>query len=229
MAIKNLVTGNFVNAQKSYFAAPQQLDGSGTIIGHSHVCLEKLDSLDQTTPTDPNVFAFFKGLNAPAQGGVLTADVTNGVPAGAYRLCSINAAANHQPVIVPIAQHGSLDDCIYFTVGGQAAGNNQQGNQGANQGNANQGNNNGANNGNNNGANQNNNGANQGNQGGQNGQGQQGNQGAQNGQGQQNGQQQGQQNGQQNGQQGGGRRGGGRRGGRNGQRSLRKRFAREMF
>jgi hypothetical protein len=51
--------------------------------------------------TDPNVFAFFKGLNGRAQNGVLTADVTAGLPEGAYRVCSINAAANHQPAIVP--------------------------------------------------------------------------------------------------------------------------------
>lgn len=115
MAIKNLETGNFVNAQQNYFAAPQQLNKQGEIIGHSHVVVEKLDSLDQTTPTDPRKFAFFKGLNAAAKGGVLTADVTNGLPPAAYRLCSINTSANHQPAIVPVAQHGSLDDCIYFT------------------------------------------------------------------------------------------------------------------
>jgi len=114
MAISNLRTGNFVNAQKSYFAAPQQLDG-GTILGHSHVVVEKLSSLDQTTPTNPKEFAFFKGLNAAAQGGVLTADVPGGLPAGTYRLCSINTSSNHQPVIVPVAQHGALDDCVYFT------------------------------------------------------------------------------------------------------------------
>ena len=134
MAIKNLETGNFVNAQENYFAAPQQLNGQGQIVGHSHVVVEQLDALDQTTPTDPTKFAFFKvtidpfpeshntrlilfkGLNAAAQGGVLTADVTNGLPAAAYRLCSINTAANHQPAIVPVAQHGALDDCIYVSV-----------------------------------------------------------------------------------------------------------------
>lgn len=56
-----------------------------------------------------------QGLNAAAQGGTLTADVPGGVPAGAYRLCSINTSANHQPVIVPVAQHGSLDDCVYVS------------------------------------------------------------------------------------------------------------------
>ena len=63
MAIKNLVTGNFVNAQKSYFAAPATLDGSGILIGHSHVVIEKLDALDSVTPADTTKFAFFKGLN----------------------------------------------------------------------------------------------------------------------------------------------------------------------
>ncbi|EDR15084.1 uncharacterized protein LACBIDRAFT_291582 [Laccaria bicolor S238N-H82] len=126
MAIQNLQTGNFVNAQENYFSAPQQLNNQGVIVGHSHVVVEQLTSLTQTTPTDPKKFAFFKGLNAAAQGGVLTADVTNGLPAGSYRLCSINAAANHQPVIAPVAQHGSLDDCVYFTstAGGAAKGNN---------------------------------------------------------------------------------------------------------
>jgi len=124
MAVKNFQTGAFVNAQENYFAAPQQLNGQGQIIGHSHVVVEQLTALDQTTPTDPKKFAFFKGLNAAAQGGVLTADVTAGLPAGVYKLSSINSAANHQPVLVPIAQHGSLDDAVYFTVtaDGQAAG-----------------------------------------------------------------------------------------------------------
>jgi len=116
MAINNLATGNFVNADTNYFAAPQQLDGNGLIVGHSHVVVEKLDSLTQTTTTDPTAFTFFKGLNDAAVNGQLTAEVTNGLAAGVYKLSSINTAANHQPCLVPVAQHGSLDDAIYFTV-----------------------------------------------------------------------------------------------------------------
>lgn len=116
MAIKNMQTGFFVNAQANYFAAPQQLNSKGQIQGHSHVVVEQLNALDQTTPTDPKKFTFFKGLNAAAQGGKLTADVPNGLQPGFYKLSSINTASNHQPVIVPVAQHGSLDDAIYFTV-----------------------------------------------------------------------------------------------------------------
>jgi len=121
MAIKNFQSGAFVNAEENYFAAPQQLNNQGQIVGHSHVVVEALSALDQTTPTDPTKFAFFKGLNAAAVNGILTADVTAGLPAGFYKLSSINTAANHQPCLVPIAQHGSLDDAVYFTVNAKGA------------------------------------------------------------------------------------------------------------
>lgn len=60
MAIQNIETGNFVNADSNYYSAPQQVNGQGQIIGHSHVYIQQLDSLDQTTPLDPTTFAFFK-------------------------------------------------------------------------------------------------------------------------------------------------------------------------
>ncbi|KAJ7226024.1 hypothetical protein GGX14DRAFT_423539 [Mycena pura] len=113
--IQGIQTGVFTNAQKTYFAAPQTLNAQGQIVGHTHIVIETLSSLDQITPTDPKKFFFFKGVDAPAQDGIAAALVTTGVPAGAYRICSINSSSNHQPVIVPIAQHGSLDDCSYFT------------------------------------------------------------------------------------------------------------------
>ncbi|KAH9846622.1 hypothetical protein C2E23DRAFT_788911 [Lenzites betulinus] len=117
MAISHLETGHFVNANENYFAAPQVVNAAGDIQGHSHVVIDRLTSLDQTTPTDPlKGFIFFKGLNEPAKNGVLTVDVgPPGLPAGAYRIASINTAANHQPALVAIAQHGALDDMVYFT------------------------------------------------------------------------------------------------------------------
>jgi len=117
LSIRGIETGLFVSASTSFLAAPQQLNSLGQVMGHSHVVIEQLDSVNQTTPTDPTKFAFFQGLNAAAANGVLTAEVTGGLPAGAYRLSSITTAANHQPVLVPVAQHGALDDTIYFTVG----------------------------------------------------------------------------------------------------------------
>jgi hypothetical protein len=113
MAIRNMEAGFFVNAESNYFAAPQFLNQQGQIQGHSHVVIEQLSAIDQTTVTDPTKFVFFKGLNNKVQGGKLFADVPNGLPVGVYKLSSINSAANHQPVLVPIAQHGALDDAIY--------------------------------------------------------------------------------------------------------------------
>jgi len=119
MAIKNLEAGNFVNAQANYYSAPQQVNAQGQIIGHSHFVIEALDSLTQTTPLNNQVFSFFQGVNTAADAnGNLNVQVTAGLPAGTYRLASINAAANHQPALVAVAQHGSLDDMVYFTVGG---------------------------------------------------------------------------------------------------------------
>lgn len=115
MAIQNLITGNFVNAAQNYFAAPQQLNAQGIITGHSHVVIQQMESLTSTKVLDPATFAFFKGLNAAAQGGILSADVPGGLGPGTYRLASINTAANHQPALVPVAQHGSLDDVVYVS------------------------------------------------------------------------------------------------------------------
>ncbi|KAL5478864.1 hypothetical protein ACEPAI_2141 [Sanghuangporus weigelae] len=116
MAVNNLETGNFANEETNYLAAPQQVNAQGNIIGHSRFVIEQLDSLDQTTPTDPNRFTFNKGISAPAVNGVLSANITTGIPAGFYRLTSFNSAANQQPALVAVAQHGSLDDTVYFTV-----------------------------------------------------------------------------------------------------------------
>ena len=113
MAINHLETGNFVNANNNYFAAPQQVNAQGDIKGHSHVVIDPVPSANSTEPTDPTKFVFFKGLNAAADAnGILTAEVPGGLPAGSYRLASINSAANHQPVLVAVAQHGALDDMV---------------------------------------------------------------------------------------------------------------------
>ncbi|KAF7319835.1 GMC-OxRdtase-N domain-containing protein [Mycena kentingensis (nom. inval.)] len=160
VAVKNIQLGTFTNAQQTYFANPQTLNGQGEIIGHVHVVMELIDSLTSTTVTDPQKFFFFKGINEAQNGqGVVTAEVSAGAPAGVYRIGTIMSSATHQPAIVPVAQHGILDDAIYVTVteggaagaggqgaGGQGAANGQAGNQAGNQGNqtGNQGNQNAA-------------------------------------------------------------------------------------
>ena len=116
LGIKNLATGNVVNKQTNFLAAPQQVDSQGNIFGFSFVVIEQLDSIQQTTPTNPNLFAFAKTFGGTAVNGVLTGDVTDGLPAGFYRMATYNSAANGQPALVAVAQHGSLDDMVYFTV-----------------------------------------------------------------------------------------------------------------
>ncbi|KAI0752146.1 hypothetical protein C8Q74DRAFT_1442269 [Fomes fomentarius] len=144
VAINNLETGHFTNPTTTFHMAPQQLNAQGLIKGHSHVVIEQLTSLDQKTPTDPTKFVFFKGLNDKAQNGILTTTVPGGLPAGTYRIATINSSSNHQPALVAVAQRGALDDMAYFTVSanGQAAGGNNNGQNGNN--NAAAGNNNAA-------------------------------------------------------------------------------------
>jgi len=117
VAISNLQTGNFVNAQTNFFAAPSQINSDGIQIGHSHIVIEAVDSLTSTSMTDPTKFIFFQSLNAAADGNnVLSVNVTHGLSAGVYRAGTVNTASNHQPVLASVAQHGLVNDVIYFTV-----------------------------------------------------------------------------------------------------------------
>ena len=115
MAIQNLETGNFVNADSNYYSAPQQVNAQGDIIGHTHFTVSAVASFQDTKPQNPGTFAFFKGVNGAAVNGVVSEPVTAGLPAGVYRLCSINTDANHAPCLVAVAQHGTLDDCVYVS------------------------------------------------------------------------------------------------------------------
>ncbi|KAI0799569.1 hypothetical protein BC629DRAFT_1496858 [Irpex lacteus] len=115
-AIAHLQTGSFTNAAKTYYAAPQQINNAGDVIGHSHVVIEAQSSLQSTDLVTDNKFAFFKGVNGAAKNGILSVDVTDGLPAGIYKLTTINSAANHQPVLMPVAQHRSTEDAVFFAV-----------------------------------------------------------------------------------------------------------------
>lgn len=131
--MSGLVAGSFTNADATYYAAPQFLQG-GKVVGHTHVTVQDLgSSLNPQTPADPTQFAFFKGINDAGNGqGLLQAVVQGGLPAGNYRVCTMASASNHQPVLMPVAQRGTADDCTKFVVGGNgqtanAAANDQSG------------------------------------------------------------------------------------------------------
>ncbi|KAJ7264865.1 hypothetical protein B0H12DRAFT_1011763, partial [Mycena haematopus] len=115
LAVTNLATGNFANDDTNYLAAPQQLDSSGQIQGHPFIVIEQVPS--GPTVSNPALFTFFKGMTGVADStGVLTTAVSNGLPVGSYRLSSIIAATNGQPVLMPVLQHGAVDDAIYVRV-----------------------------------------------------------------------------------------------------------------
>lgn len=133
----HLAAGKFTNPTTTYYTAPQDLDGGGDIIGHCHVTVQDIGSLDSTSPPDPSRFVFFKGIDDAGNGkGLLQAEVSGGLPAGTYRVCTMIAAQNHQPVAMPVAQRGAQDDCTKFEVtegGGSQGGNQNQGQAGGNQ------------------------------------------------------------------------------------------------
>lgn len=116
LGIKNLQAGSFTNANTNYFAAPQQINKNGVIIGHTHLVVQDVGSIDSTNIPDPKVFAFFKGVNDAADNkGTVSVVLAGGLPAGSYRFCSITTSSNHVPCAVSIAQHGNLDDCVYVS------------------------------------------------------------------------------------------------------------------
>jgi hypothetical protein len=102
----NLKTGFFDDPVKQYYIFPQTLDNKGFIQGHSHVTVQKIVNANE--PPNPEIFAFFKGLNDPADGkGELTALVEKGLPPGKYRLCTMVSSFAHQPTLMPVAQRGN--------------------------------------------------------------------------------------------------------------------------
>ena len=134
LQVANLNAGKFTNPDVTYYTAPQQLDpNNNNIIGHVHVTIQTLgDNLAPQAAPDASTFVFFKGIDDAGDGnGGLQAAVAGGLPAGNYRVCTMSAASNHQPVTMPVAQRGAQDDCTKFTVGGNGGN--------ANSGNANGG------------------------------------------------------------------------------------------
>ncbi|KAM0151122.1 hypothetical protein ACHAPG_008392 [Botrytis cinerea] len=130
--MSNIVAGSFTNAASTYFAAPQDLSG-GKVVGHTHVTVQDLgSSLNPTKALDATQFAFFKGINDAGNGqGLLSAVVTGGLPAGNYRVCTMASSSNHQPVIMPVAQRGTADDCTKFVVTGSGKTANAASNDGS--------------------------------------------------------------------------------------------------
>ncbi|CAG8723197.1 16619_t:CDS:1 [Cetraspora pellucida] len=105
-----LNTGFFADAAKQYYTLSQSLGENGLINGHIHITIQLISG---NNPPDPQLTAFFKGINDKADGsGNLAVQVPNGIPPGQYRICTMVSSESHQCVLMPVAVRGSQDDCI---------------------------------------------------------------------------------------------------------------------
>ncbi|KAI8999735.1 hypothetical protein BC832DRAFT_524962, partial [Gaertneriomyces semiglobifer] len=112
VAYTNLDTGFFSDPQTTYYLKPQTLNSEGKIQGHTHISVQKLN-VESGTPPDPKVFGFFKGLNGKAVDGKMSVTIPKGtLQEGLWRVCTMTSAESHQPVVMPVAQRGSQDDCV---------------------------------------------------------------------------------------------------------------------
>ena len=104
----SLRTGFFTDPETQYYILPQTLDDNGFIQGHSHVVIQEIKN--ENEPLDPKIFAFFKGLDDPAnEQGELNVVVDNGLPVGVYRICTMVSSFAHQPTLMPLAQRGNVN------------------------------------------------------------------------------------------------------------------------
>ncbi|POW00455.1 hypothetical protein PSHT_10478 [Puccinia striiformis] len=135
--------GYFTSPANTYYLAPQQLNKNGLIKGHSHITIERVDGNRIFDTANP---VFFKGVAGRAVNGQVKTSIKDGLPAGlcestlAYLICTranirfipsfklespsssdristITSAMNHQPVVLPVARRGAVDDAIYVRVG----------------------------------------------------------------------------------------------------------------
>jgi len=117
VVVRGLRAGSLANPTSNYYTAPQELDEEGRISGHCHITIEDIGDLRAAEPPDPAKFAYFRGIDdAVDENGLLRTVVEGGLAKGVYRLCTMIAARNHQPVTMPVAQRGAQDDCTKFEV-----------------------------------------------------------------------------------------------------------------
>ena len=64
-------------------------DEISKIVGHAHVVIQKMESLASAKILDPNIMAFFKGFDFADVNGLSSLTVVGGLPAAAYRMCTI--------------------------------------------------------------------------------------------------------------------------------------------
>lgn len=71
---------------KSFYGTPTS---HRSCLQHSHVTVQSIPAIDTTEIPNSQDFVFFKGLNDKDVNGVLSTELAKGLPAGAYRFCSV--------------------------------------------------------------------------------------------------------------------------------------------
>lgn len=102
----------------------------------SNLVAGSFTNADATYFAAPQTVSSSGQVDAGNGNGLLSAVVDGGLPAGNYRVCTMASSSNHQPVIMPVAQRGTADDCTKFVVTGNGktanvASNNGSGGQAA--------------------------------------------------------------------------------------------------
>lgn len=114
----NIEFGFFDDPNTEYYKAPQVLNESGNVKGHTHITIQKVE--DPFLPPDVQRPVFFKGLNDRSLNGVLSTEIDGGLfiadGAGEYRICTITASSSHAALLMPVARRGSQDDCIRVNI-----------------------------------------------------------------------------------------------------------------
>ncbi|OAX82223.1 hypothetical protein ACJ72_03430 [Emergomyces africanus] len=121
VAVRNIEMGFYTNSNVTYLSAPQSLNSEGFVQGHTHLTVQFMGSkttgiqaLDASNPI------WFHSVNSPHpehKTGGFSATLDEGLARpGFYRVCTLTAAANHQPVVMPIPKRGAQDDCTKFKV-----------------------------------------------------------------------------------------------------------------
>jgi hypothetical protein len=115
----SLDSGFFNDPNTEYYLVPSTLNAqTAEIQGHQHITVQKLNSI--TAAPDPQVFAFFKGINDVEVDRALK-KLNAVIPAGTikedglYRICTLSGSDGHQGALSPVMERGSQDDCIRVT------------------------------------------------------------------------------------------------------------------
>jgi hypothetical protein len=115
LAVQGLESGFGVNPAENFLAAPQILGGGlGKIVGHYHLVIEELDSLNSTALNDIRKYVFHQIVkDASDTKGSIETSISDGLPEGFYRMTATIHAENYQPIVGPVSRRGSFNDASY--------------------------------------------------------------------------------------------------------------------